>query len=82
MTARAFKIFIGLVVGLCLAGLPAQADSPLLVTVGEVTDTSAVVWARGFGDRPLTAEYFPATGGAAAVSISQSAISSSRTGSV
>ena len=67
MTARAFKIFIGLAVGLCLAGLPALADSPLLVTVGEVTDTSAVVWGRGFEERSLSVEYSPATGGAAAV---------------
>jgi alkaline phosphatase D len=46
-----------LALALCLAILPAFADSPLLVTVGEVTDASAVVWARGFQVGPLTLEY-------------------------
>ena len=31
-----------------------------------MTDTSAVVWARGFREEPLTVEYAPATGGARA----------------
>ncbi len=50
-----------LAIGLCLAILPAFAGSPLLVTVGEVTDTRAVVWVRGFEESPVTVEYAPAS---------------------
>ncbi|MBI4240974.1 MAG: alkaline phosphatase D family protein [Candidatus Rokubacteria bacterium] len=42
---------------------PAAVASPLLVTVGEVTDQSAVVWARGFEAGPLTLEARPEGGG-------------------
>jgi len=67
MTVRTFKVFGALALALCFAGLPASADSPLLVTLGEVTEASAIVWARGFEERSLSVEYSPATGGAAAV---------------
>ncbi|MBI2553829.1 MAG: alkaline phosphatase D family protein [Candidatus Rokubacteria bacterium] len=65
--AAAVVVLRALALGLCLAVLPASADSPLLITVGEVTATGAVVWARGFEERPLTVEYAPAAGGAPAV---------------
>ncbi len=67
MTVRTFWIFGALALALCFAGLPASADSPLLVTPGEVTEASAIVWVRGFEERSLSVEYSPATGGAAAV---------------
>jgi len=67
MTVRTFRVFAALALALCFAGLPASADSPLLVTLGEVTEASAIVWARGFEERALNVEYSPATGGAAAV---------------
>ncbi|MBI4610013.1 MAG: alkaline phosphatase D family protein [Candidatus Rokubacteria bacterium] len=38
---------------------PAAAVSPLLLTVGEVTDRSAVIWGRGFEVGPLTVEARP-----------------------
>jgi alkaline phosphatase D len=41
----------------------AAAASPLLVTVGEVTDTTAVVWGRGSDVGPLTVEARPEHGG-------------------
>ena len=65
MTIRLARIVPALVVGLWLAVPPALASSPLLVTVGEVTDTSAVVWGRGFELGTLTVEYAPAAGGSA-----------------
>jgi alkaline phosphatase D len=40
------------------------AASPLLATVGEVTDTSAVVWAQGSQAGPLSVEARPERGGA------------------
>ncbi|MGH8649431.1 MAG: alkaline phosphatase D family protein, partial [Burkholderiales bacterium] len=49
-----------LAVGLGVTVFPAFAGSPLLVTVGEVMDTSAVVWVRGFEESPVTVEYAPA----------------------
>lgn len=42
----------------------AAADAPFLVTVGEVTDRSAVVWARGFEAGALTVEARPEGEGA------------------
>ncbi|MBI4587520.1 MAG: alkaline phosphatase D family protein [Candidatus Rokubacteria bacterium] len=67
MIVRSLGVLPALVVALCLAALPAFADSPLLVTVGEVTDTAAVVWGRGFQVGTLTVEYAPETGGPAFV---------------
>ena len=42
---------------------PFTAAAQLLVTVGEVTDRSAVVWGRGFEAGPLAVEARPAGGG-------------------
>jgi alkaline phosphatase D len=59
---------IGLAV-LLGAGLPAAATEPeLLVTVGEVTDTGAVIWVRGIAWGEVTVRYerlppVPAAGG-------------------
>ncbi len=61
--SRLLNRLAALAVGLCLAVLPAFADSPLLVTVGEVTDRSAVVWVRGFEESRVTVEYRPEAGG-------------------
>lgn len=63
-SSRLLGRLAALSVGLGLAVLPAFADSPLLVTVGEVTDASAVVWVRGFDESPVTVEYRPETRGA------------------
>ncbi len=74
--ARAALVLRAVALGLWLAVLPASADSPLLVTVGEVTDTSAVVWGRGFEERALTVEHAPAAGGsprAASVTLTRNA---------
>lgn len=40
-----------------LASVGVAADPPLLVTVGEVTHQSAVIWARLAGPGPLTLQY-------------------------
>ena len=56
-----------LVLGLvfALAAPPAAAAEPdILVTVGEVTDTSAVVWVRGVAWGEVTVRYAPVTPGA------------------
>ena len=66
MSSRGFRLLGALALGFCLAVLPASGDSPLLITVGEVTGTSAVVWGRGFEERPLIVEYAPVTGGSSA----------------
>lgn len=44
---------------LLLLSPSAAADSPILVTVGEVTDQRAVIWGRGFQAGPLTVEAHP-----------------------
>lgn len=67
MTLRPYRIPAALALALCLLVLPASADSPLLITIGEVTDVSAVVWARGFEERPIAVEYAPAAGGTPSV---------------
>lgn len=61
--SRPFGRLAALAIGLGLVVFPAFADSPLLVTVGEVTDTGAVVWVRGFAESPVTVEYVPAKAG-------------------
>ena len=43
---------------------PVAGASPLLVTVGEVTDEGAVIWGRGFESEPLTVEARPEAEGA------------------
>jgi alkaline phosphatase D len=44
------------------AALPAAAASGLLVTVGEVTDTAAVVWVRGVAWGEVAVHYEPVAG--------------------
>jgi len=46
--------------------VPAPAADSLLVAVGDVTSTSAVLWVRGVTDGEVTADYGPADGGATA----------------
>jgi phosphodiesterase/alkaline phosphatase D-like protein len=46
---------------LLLSGLAAPAAAGLLVTVGEVTATSAVVWTRGAAEGDAAIEYGPAS---------------------
>jgi len=48
-----------LALALLLIALPARGagELPLLVTVGDVTDTGAVVWARGHSPAPITVRY-------------------------
>ena len=67
MTVRRIGFLGALALGLWVAVFPVSAESPLLVTVGEVTDASAVVWGRGFEERPLVVEYTPVAGGSSAV---------------
>jgi alkaline phosphatase D len=45
------------------AVVPASAAAPLLVTVGEVRPTGAVVWVRGPAPGEVAVEYEPADGG-------------------
>ena len=54
---------LALVVPLLVAGAAGAAG--LLVTVGEVTETTAVVWARPPGEGPVTVEARAAAGGPA-----------------
>jgi len=59
---------------------PADGTSPLLVTVGEVTDRTAVVWGRGFEAGPLTVEARPAAGGATVTASTRLSLESDFTG--
>jgi alkaline phosphatase D len=53
----------GSLLALAVAAAPARAaDPPLLVTVGEVTDTSAVLWARAPAPGVVVALYAPDAG--------------------
>ena len=56
-------VFLLLVLSLAapLVGPAAGAERGLLVTVGEVTDTSAVVWVRGVAWGEVTVRYAPVT---------------------
>ena len=47
MPRAALALGLALTLAAALAGTAAPAEPELLVTVGEVTDTSAVVWVRG-----------------------------------
>lgn len=51
---RLFCVAVSL---LAFAAVALAADPPLLVTVGEVTHQSAVIWARLTGPGPLTLQY-------------------------
>ncbi len=59
------RLFLGLALALSLLAAGAASAAGLLVTVGEVTPTTAVVWARPPGETDVTVEARSATGGAA-----------------
>lgn len=59
---------------------PADGASPLLVTVGEVTDRTAVVWGRGFEAGPLAVEARPTAGGATVTSSTRLSLEGDFTG--
>jgi len=60
---RALSILAGTLLALATAAAPARAADPaLLVTVGEVTDTSAVLWARAPAPGRVAARYAPGAG--------------------
>jgi alkaline phosphatase D len=59
---------------------PVAGASPLLVTVGEVTDRTAVVWGRGFEAGPLTVEARSTRGGAAITASTSLSLESDFTG--
>lgn len=59
MVRHRFPLVLALVI---LAVCPAAGVSPLLVTGGEVTDRSAVVWGRGFEADVLSVEASPEGG--------------------
>ena len=59
------RLFLGLALALPLLAAGAASAAGLLVTVGEVTPTTAVVWARPSGDADVSVEARSATGGAA-----------------
>ena len=58
------RLLVGFLLPLLLLW-PVAAAAPLLVTVGEVTEESAVVWGRGFEAGLLSAEARPEGGGPA-----------------
>ncbi|MBF8298876.1 MAG: Phosphodiesterase/alkaline phosphatase alkaline phosphatase, partial [candidate division NC10 bacterium] len=58
----------------------ADGASPLLVTVGEVTDRTAVVWGRGFEAGPLAVEARPTAGGATVTSSTRLSLEGDFTG--
>jgi len=63
-------------VGLLFAAAAATADSPaVLVAVGDVTSTSAVLWTRGTAEGDLAVEYGPAGHAAAKAMIAVTAAS-------
>jgi len=59
---------------------PVAGASPLLVTVGEVTDRTAVVWGRGFEAGPLTVEARSTRGGATITASTSLSLESDFTG--
>ena len=52
----------GALLALAAAGAARAADPPLLVTLGEVTDASAVLWARAPATGRVAARYAPSAG--------------------
>src|SRR6266478_8436244 len=64
MPRAALVLGLALALAAALAGTAAPAEPELLVTVGEVTDTSAVVWVRGVAWGEVTVRYAPVTPGA------------------
>jgi alkaline phosphatase D len=63
MLRAALRLGLALSLGAALAGPAAPAEPELLITVGEVTDTSAVVWVRGVAWGEVTVRYAPVTRG-------------------
>jgi phosphodiesterase/alkaline phosphatase D-like protein len=59
MPRAAFVLGLAFALAAALAGTAAPAEPELLVTVGEVTDTSAVVWVRGVAWGEVTVRYAP-----------------------
>ncbi|HYB69719.1 MAG TPA: hypothetical protein VEH80_03565, partial [Candidatus Bathyarchaeia archaeon] len=49
----------GLLLGVALAWPAVAAEPGLLITVGEVTDTVAVLWVRGVAWGPVAVRYRP-----------------------
>lgn len=82
MTRRSLAAPGAIALYLCLVVQPAFADSAVLVTVGEVAATRAVLWGRGFQERPLRVEYAPAAGARWTVASASLARSRDLTGKV